>query len=195
MLRWLPILLLPVVGFAVTKNCQAPTQKISEEKSTLKQTPPPGMVFVKKKSSKALGSTDGKASSLVKKKSSPIMKTSASVSNDEEQDELMQDPRSVRRDAKEALSEEIARRPEPSKENQHGAFRDDKKWIDSLSGLSLQNNKAKRVKPECNEFRCPPSERPYVDVFGVVFETEKPELEGKMEQGSYVEKTPAFYIK
>lgn len=195
MLRWLPLLLLPFVGFVVTKNCQTPTQTLSDNKKHI-DAAPAGMVFVEKKGSKSLGSRDGNGSARSSsKKKPPIVRASAPESREFEETEPTQNPEMVRRDAKEALNEEIMRRPEPSKENQNGAFRDDKKWIDSLSGLSLQNNKAKRVKPECDEFRCPPSDRPYVDVFGVVFETEKPEMEGKLEQGSFVEKTPAFYIK
>lgn len=197
MLRWFPMLLLPIVGFLITQNCQRSASTISEApkkeevvESAANVPVPPTMRMVVKRSSARQAARADKMPRKVKK---PIRMVRM-VDESEEQEAALQDPRVMRRNAKDALSDELARHPEPTRGQENSAYQDDKKWIDSLSGLSLQNNKTKHVKPECDQQRCP-LDKPYVDVFGVVFETEQPDLQGRLEQGSYVEKTPAFYIK
>lgn len=196
MRRWFPLLLLPIIVFVISKNYQkpapisdTPTEEPVVENVTKAAVPATMHVVAKRSSARQAARADETPRPARKPK--PAVQ---GVTEVKEQDSFLHDPRLVRRDAKDALSEELARHPEQPQAKENDAYRDEKKWIDSLSGLSLQNQKAKRAQPECDVQRCP-LDKPYVDVFGVVFEAENPDLQGTLEQGSYVEKTPAFYIK
>lgn len=198
MLRWLPLLLLPIVGFAITQNCQNSTHEISETKNEMVAPPslpngvttPTMQVVVKRGSARQAARVEQSMPKQIKRQVPITSKAEALIQQQTE----VQDVLDMRRTAKDALTEEIKSSTEPSQTIENDLVRDDKKWIDSLSGLSLQNNKAKSAKRECDMQRCP-SKGPYVNVFGVVIESENPEMDGSLEQGSFVDNTPAFYIK
>lgn len=70
------------------------------------------------------------------------------------------------------------------------------KWL-KPSDFSLQNREKKEIEAECDEWKCPLSEKKTIPVFGFVVrpDGDDPRLGDEVKTGSFVEKTPALYLE